>query len=147
MRRGGSRLLAKAGPILRAGLLAICILPHNRAVAQADGGGWRAQLLARAAQVPANGSAEETADAVQGAIHFMDGLLAGGQNVPDHARDLADSLAMELRITEAVAYRSSGLLANTVRAYRQALERGQKVPTLAALPTPRCCRRRNPRGV
>jgi len=132
MRRGGSRLLAKAGPILRAGLLAICILPHNRAVAQADGGGWRAQLLARAAQVPANGSAEETADAVQGAIHFMDGLLAGGQNVPDHARDLADSLAMELRITEAVAYRSSGLLANTVRAYRQALERGQKVPTLAA---------------
>jgi tetratricopeptide (TPR) repeat protein len=110
----------------------LCSALCATAVPQKGEGGWRGLLLSKAtAAMNGAGSAEQTHQAVMDAIRSIDGLTSTENDVPDHVRTLADSIAMVLHAFEASAYLREELPNNAALAYRAAIERAQRDPLLA----------------
>ena len=74
---------------------------------------------------------EQAHDEVKAAVASIDELTGTANNVPEHVRQLADSIASELHAYDAAVFLADGYPANAVVAFRDALERAEGSPGLA----------------
>ena len=125
-----TRRLANAGPLVRYAFLLLGWLFGQHVLrAQSDPQGWRALLIGKAAGVKeAPASGEDVQAAVKSAVAAIDALSGTDQDVPEHVRQLADSIVAELYAYEARIHIAESHPANAVVAFREALARMEGLP-------------------